>query len=49
MKMGLRFAKLRDDWASFTDSYDRILNTYNTVFKEEVTREEREIDLDQMR
>ncbi len=46
--MGLRVALLNDDWQSFVESYDRVLNTSDTVFNVSVTKEERERDLDNM-
>jgi len=48
MKMGLRLALLKDDWNTFVDSYDRVLRTSDTVFNVEVTKAEREKDLDYM-
>lgn len=46
--MGLRVAVLNDNWQSFVESYDRVLNTSDTVFNVTVTKEERERDLDNM-
>lgn len=50
MKMGLRMAKLSNlDWQEFVVSYDKIQQTCDALFKIEVSREEREADLDNFR
>lgn len=48
MKMGLRLALLSGNWSNFKESYDRVLKTSNSVFSVNVTKEEREKDLDIM-
>ena len=44
--MGLRISNLHAQWQSFVDSYDRINNTCEKLFRVELTAEEREADLD---
>lgn len=49
MKMGLRMAKLNQSWEEFVESYDLIQQTCDSLFKIEVSREERLADLDHFR
>jgi len=51
MKMGLRVSHLLEgmhgqSFSSFVESYDRITKTSEQLFRVELTKEEREIDLD---
>ena len=49
LKMGLRIANLHEPWDDFVVSYDRVVNTCSQIFQVELSREEREADLDAFR
>lgn len=49
LKMGLRTALLMEPWNEFVETYDRVLRTSDSIFNVEVSKEEREADLDNFR
>lgn len=49
LKMGLRSCELTQDWRTFEEKYDRINNTCEKLFRVDLSKEEREADLDGFR
>ena len=49
LKMGIRTVNLLEPWDEFIDTYDRVLKTSDTIFNVEVSKEERETDLENFR
>jgi adenylosuccinate synthase len=49
LKMGLRVAHLSDNWDSFENRYQRVRHTYEELFKIQVTNEEVNADLEQLK
>ncbi len=47
--MGLRTAILMEPWYEFVETYDRVLRTSGSIFNVEVSKEEREAELDSFR
>lgn len=47
--MGLRTALLLEPWEEFVQTYDRVMRTSDTIFNVDVSKEEREADLDNFR
>jgi len=47
--MGLRTAILMEPWNEFVETYDRVLRTSGSIFNVEVSKEEREAELDSFR
>ena len=47
--MGLRSCELTQDWRTFEEKYDRINNTCEKLFRVDLSKEEREADLDSFR
>ena len=46
LKMGLRMSSLHHPWPLFKETYDRINNTAEKLFRVELSKEEREADLE---
>ena len=46
LKMGLRISNLHEPWREFEETYDRVNHTCSQLFNLELTKEERDGDLE---
>lgn len=46
LKMGLRIANLNEPWVTFAEKYQRVRQTYEELFRIQLTEQEVKDDLD---